>query len=963
MSMQIEKTPYSKDSMDTTKTKGAPARIFLIDGTAMAYRAFFAFIKNPLVNSRGLQTGAIFGYTQSLISILDQEKPDYIAVAFDSKEPTFRHKLYDEYKATREKMPDEMADQLPFIQKVTEAFNIPFIKVPSIEADDIIGSLAKKASQSGMSTYIVSSDKDFMQLVDEQVVLFQPGKRDTPPKVTDIEKVHEKFSVRPDQIIDLLSLMGDSSDNIPGVAGVGPKTASTLLKEHDTLENILAQAEAGKLSSQKLSEKIVANKDNALLSKQLVTIACDQAQDVTLESLATPTWDFDALIDLFRELEFQTLEKQTLKRKQSLHEDSGADFESASSKAAQKGSTSGDLFPDTLDQADKAPNKKSNYHCLSKSSEVDALCDQIEETGSFAFDVETTGLQFFSSDLVGLSIACKPFEAYYLHLIDQPELMTERLRGLFSNRDIAKGGHNIKFDILALRKAGIPVNGVRFDSMLESYLLNSHLRRHGLDLLAAQELAHTTTSIESLIGKGKKQITMVEVPLEQLYPYACEDADVALRLHQAFIEKISDRELLKLYEDVEMKLIPVLADMEYEGIRLDVEALQSLSELLEKRIFELTESIYSAVGDRFNINSPKQLGEILFNKMELHKEAGIRPKKTKTGFSTDVSVLESLRPHPLAEAILEFRNVSKLKSTYADTLPTLVEPSSQTVHTSFNQAVAATGRLSSSDPNLQNIPIRTDLGKEIRRAFVSKFTDGVLLSADYSQIELRMLAHLSLDESLIEFFENDLDIHEQTARRIFKVSSDKELQEYRSKAKAINFGILYGMGPKRLAKETGVSMEEAQDFIESYFEAFPKVSSFIESTVQSARDLGFVSTILGRKRSLPDIDSNNPRMRAEAERVAVNTPIQGSSADVIKLAMLELHERIQNQNLKSRLILQVHDELVVDVVAEELEDVRKLLLESMQGTTDTKSLVGALKLRVPLKVEVGFGSHWLAAHG
>ncbi len=898
-------------------------RLFIIDGTALAYRAYFALIQRPLINSRGLNTSAIFGFTQSLLKIIDTEKPDYLAVAFDSSEPTFRHQLYEPYKATREKMPEDMIDQLPYIEKIVHAMNIPFLRQATFEADDIVGTVVKMAETEGVSSYIVSGDKDFMQLVSKQVFIYNNAKGKETPSIVDTKGVQAKLGVTPTKVTDYLGLVGDSSDNIPGVQGVGPKTATTLINEYGSIEEILANAEAGNFTNKKLAEKLITNKAMAQLSKGLVTIKTDLPHSWSLQAMRYTSWNRHALAKIFRELEFRSLEAKVLQTKE------------------------------RVDTVATKPSRSSNYQLIQDMQQLNNLCNELVKAKVVAFDTETTSLKFFAAKLVGIAFAVTPGQAAYVPLLQNPEWLEKKIRPLLEDPKIKKGGHNIKYDLLVLRHHGVNVQGVVFDTMIESYLLDATLRRHNLDLLALRYLDRPMTPISQLLGKGKNQRSMDEVPLHEVCDYACEDADMTLRLHQMFSKKLSKEKLEKIYRELELPLLNILLDMEFEGISIDIAALKKLSALFEKKLKDLTDTIYSEAGEPFNIQSPKQLAEVLFDKLAIHKQMGVRLRKTKTGYSTDINLLENLRPHPLAEAIIEFRNLAKLKTTYTDTLPHLVNRKTAKIHTSFNQTVAATGRLSSSEPNLQNIPIRSDIGRKIRQAFVAGDKNSLLLCADYSQVELRLLAHMSEDEQLIQFFLKERDIHSETAQRIFKVSTADLTSTLRNRAKAINFGILYGMGPTRLAKETGVSIDEAKAFIDAYFEAFPKVKEFIETMVEFARSTGYSQTLLGRKRLIPEIDSSNPRLRAEAERIAVNTPIQGSAADLIKIAMIHLNSNLKTAAVRAKLILQVHDELLLTLPKEERDRVEPIVRNSMEK---------ALTLKVPLKAEIAVGRDWLAAH-
>lgn len=899
-----------------------PKRLFLIDGYAIAYRGYFAFIRRPLTNSRGENTSAVFVFAQTLLKILQEERPDYIAVALDTKEPTFRHKQYAPYKATREKMPDDMIPQIGRIQQLIEAMSIPVVQVPGFEADDVMGTLAREAEREGVETYLVTGDKDFMQLVSDRVKIYRTHSATKEVEILDAAAVKEKFGVAPEQVTDVLGLMGDASDNVPGIPKVGEKTAVKLIQEFGSLEKVLSHPEKAK--GEALQKNLREFKDQAMLSKHLVTIDTHVDLKLKLPDLKAAAPDMTKIQALFQELEFLTL------------------LESFSKQAP--------AAPRTV-PVDK------KYHAVLSDEEWRHFLEEAQKQKRIVVDTETTSVDPLQAELVGLSFSWKAGEAFYLPVMGAlgVELAKlEKLRGLLENSQIEKVGQNIKYDMLVLSQHGIELAGIVFDTMVAAYLLNPGRRQNNLDALALEYLHVAKTPTTDLIGTGKKQITMREVPLEKITQYACEDADLTWRLQEMLAPLLKENELEPLFTDVEMPLVEVLYAMEKTGVGLDVPFLNKMSKQLEERIGELEKEIYAEADETFNINSNQQLGKILFEKLRLHEKAGKkRAKKTKTGYATDVGALEDYADQPIVQRLMEYRQMAKLKNTYVDALPALVNPKTGRVHTSFNQTVTATGRLSSSDPNLQNIPFRTDLGREIRRAFIPRDAQHVLLSADYSQIELRLMAALSRDESLLRAFRNDEDIHRSTASVIFAVHKEEVTPQMRNRAKSINFGILYGMGAYGLAQDAGISPEEAQAFIDAYFMKYPGVKIFIDETIESAHKLGYVKTLLGRTRYLPELKSDNARVVNFAENAAINTPLQGTAADLIKVAMVELHREIRKKGLKTRMILQVHDELLFEAPREEVEEIKPLIQSRMEG---------ALKVDVPIKVEVRTGKNWFEAH-
>ena len=931
----------------------SPKRLFLIDGNAIAYRAYYAFIQRPLMNSKGENTSAIFGFVTFLNRILTQESPDYIAVVFDTGAPTFRHKAYKEYKATRQKMPEDMISQLTTIKDIVKAYRIPALEMDGYEADDIIGTLAKRAEREKVLTFLVSSDKDFMQLVSGRTKMYRPGRQGTEVEIVNIDGVKEKFGVSPDKVVEVLGLMGDTSDNIPGVPGVGEKTAIPLVQKFGTIENIYKNIQ--KIEQEGVRKKLEANKDKALLSKELATIETDVPLKVDFHTLKAAEKDIPTLVKLFEELEFKSL-VQSLKKSEGIK---------AKGKAEEV-----EFPPPEIELVDMHKDKHA-YKLITDTKELKDLCSRLRKSKEFVFDTETTSTDALSAELVGISFCLKPRKAFFVSVrpkteADQAELFTQKkaaasqskgidvdevvrnLKPLLENQDPRKIGHNIKYDMLVLSQHDIWPQGLAFDSMIASYILRAD-GRHNLDALAREHLQYKTVSFTDLVGSGKEQKHIREVPLEDLSDYSCEDSDITLRLYRALSGKLEQQGMLGLCEKLEFPLLSVLAKMEKAGVAVDIDHLRNMSKELERQLDTLTREIHKLAGEPFNINSTQQLGDVLFNKLKLPTV-----RKTKTGFSTDVGVLETLRnEHPIIEHLLEYRQLSKLKSTYVDALPALVNPRTGRVHTSFNQTIAATGRLSSSDPNLQNIPIRTEIGRSIREAFVPGEGDSLMMSADYSQIELRVMAHISGDEGLSEAFRNKEDIHTTTAAKVFGVAHEEVSREMRRKAKEVNFGIMYGIGPFGLSTRLEITQSEAKEIIARYFERFPKVKQYINDTIGAARERGYVETLLGRRRYLPDLNSHNNNLRQNAERQAINMPIQGTAADMIKLAMINIDRSFAKARLKTLMILQVHDELVFELKKDEEEKVRSLVTKHMQES---------LKLNVPIEVEIGVGKNWLEAH-
>jgi DNA polymerase-1 len=905
------------------------------------------------MNSKGENTSAIFGFVTFLNRILTQESPDYIAVVFDTGAPTFRHKAYKEYKATRQRMPEDMISQLTTIKDIVKAYRIPALEMDGYEADDIIGTLAKRAEREKVLTFLVSSDKDFMQLVSERTKMYKPGRQGNEIEIVDIDGVKQKFGVPPEKVVDVLGLVGDTSDNVPGVPGVGEKTAIPLVQKYGTIENIYRNIR--KIEQEGLRKKLEAYKDKAIMSKGLVTIETDVPLNIDFHTLQAAEKDVPALVKFFEDLEFKSL-AQSLKKSEGIK---------AKGKAEEV-----EFPPPEIELVDMHKDKHV-YKLITNSKEFKDLCSRLRKSKEFVFDTETTSTDALSAELVGISFCLKPREAFFVSVqqkteADQAELFTQKkaaasqskgidvdevvrnLKPLLENRGPRKIGHNIKYDMLVLSQHDIWPQGLAFDSMIASYILRAD-GRHSLDALAREHLQYKTVSFADLVGSGKEQKHIREVPLEDLSDYSCEDSDITLRLYRALSGKLEQQGMLGLCEKLEFPLLSVLAKMEKAGVAVDIDHLRNMSKELERQLDTLTREILKLAGEPFNINSTQQLGDVLFNKLKLPTV-----RKTKTGFSTDVGVLETLRnEHPIIEHLLEYRQLSKLKSTYVDALPALVNPRTGRVHTSFNQTIAATGRLSSSDPNLQNIPIRTEIGRSIRKAFVPGEGDSLMMSADYSQIELRVMAHISGDEGLSEAFRNKEDIHTTTAAKVFGVAHEEVSREMRRKAKEVNFGIMYGIGPFGLSTRLEITQSEAKEIIARYFERFPKVKQYINDTIGTARERGYVETLLGRRRYLPDLNSHNNNLRQNAERQAINMPIQGTAADMIKLAMININRSFAKARLKTRMILQVHDELVFELKKDEEERVRSLVTKHMQES---------LKLNVPIEVEIGVGKNWLEAH-
>lgn len=928
-------------------------KLFLLDGYALVYRAYFAFINNPRINSKGLNTSAMFGFTNLLVDVLKKQKPTHIAVVFDpQEEASERSGIYEEYKAHRQEMPEDLQKALPYVARIIDAFRIPLIIKEGYEADDVIATLARQAEKRGFTTYMMTSDKDYGQLVTENTFWYKPGRMGSPDEVLGINEVCKKFNIEsPAQVIDLLGLMGDASDNIPGIPGVGEKTALKLLKEFGSVENLLANTH--KLSG-KLKEKVEEHAELALLSKQLATIITDVPIEFDEKALQLEEPDKEKLRELFAELEFRTLSERIL-------------GESISGIASSLPGAQMELFgtdTNTNNRKDITPSIqnfkvlgdiKHQYFIVNDPNWQKDLIAELLKQKEVCIDTETTSLDALQAELVGISFCFKIHQAYYIPL---PENRAETLkiletfRPFFENTEILKIGQNIKYDLIVLANYGIALKGPLFDTMLAHYVIKPELR-HSMDFLAETYLHYKPIATEELIGaKGKKQKSMRDVPVQQVAEYCNEDTDVTFQLKKVFAPQLKETKTEQVFETVEMPLVPVLAHMEREGVRIDAEFLKEYSHELDKEAQALEKKVYEQAGEAFNLASPRQLGEVLFEKLKLDPKA----KKTKTGqYATGEDVLLKLASkHPIVNDILEYREITKLKSTYVDALPQLINLQTGRVHTSYMQAVAVTGRLSSQNPNLQNIPIRTERGKKIRKAFIARNEEYVLLSADYSQIELRLVAEMSGDKNMIEAFQQGKDIHTATAAKVYGVAEIEVTKEMRHKAKSVNFGIIYGQGAFGLAENLGISRTEAKEIIDNYFKQFPGIKQYMEKQIAFAREHGYVQTLLGRKRWLSDINSANFTVRGFAERNAINMPLQGTAADMIKLAMIHIYKHLQQINSKSFMILQVHDELIFDVHQAELEHLKKIVVDIMQQ---------ALPLQhVPIVAEVGVGPNWLEAH-
>ena len=941
-------------------------RLFLLDAYALIFRGYYAFIKNPRINSKGMDTSAIMGFMNSLMDVIKREKPDHLAVAFDNGGSNLRNEIYPEYKAHRDATPEAIKIAIPYIQKLLQAMHIPIIEVKGYEADDLIGTIAKQAEKQNYKVFMVTPDKDFAQLVSENIFMYKPARMGNGIEIWGIPEVLAKFEIEhPDQVIDYLGMMGDTADNIPGFPGVGEVTAKKLLKEFGTMENLLANTD--KLKG-KMKENIEANKEKGILSKTLATILldCPVVFDETDYELSTP--DVEKTDALFNELEFRRMAEQfdaIFKKGGASTANAPVDEAKLYKKPQPKSEEQFDLFGSAIHDETSEDTRHQYYNSLENTEHsyqiiqgdlgVKLLLQNLQNQSSVCFDTETTGLDALHAELVGISFSFEKGKGFYVPFPENQEeaqILINKFIPFFENSTIEKIGQNLKYDLKILSNYNIKVEGKLFDTMIAHYLINPDMR-HNMDILSETYLKYSPKSIEDLIGKkGKNQKSMRDIELEEIKEYAVEDADVTLQLKEIFSSELDKTETKKLFDEIEIPLVKVLADMEKEGIRVDVDFLKSLSKELDNDIKALEKTIYETAGHSFNLASPKQLGEVLFDKLKI---GGAKQKKTKTGqYATGEEILSYLAvDYPVVKDILDWRQLIKLQNTYVEALPNQVDKITNRIHTDYMQTVAATGRLSSNNPNLQNIPIRTERGRQIRKAFVARDENYTLVSADYSQIELRIIAALSGEENMIAAFKNHEDIHKSTASKVFNVPLEEVTREQRSHAKTVNFGIIYGVSAFGLSNQTSLSRSESAALIEAYYKTYPRLKTYIQEQIESARDNGYVQTILGRRRYLKDINSANAVVRGAAERNAVNAPIQGSAADIIKIAMINIHRKLTSGNWKSKMLLQVHDELVFDVYNSELEKIQPMIKHEMEN---------AFIMDVPLDVEIGSGRNWLEAH-
>lgn len=936
-------------------------KLFLLDAMALIYRAHFAFSKNPRINSKGMSTGAVLGFTNSLLEIINKQKPTHLGVAFDTPQPTFRHVEFPEYKAHREAQPEDITTAIPIVKKLTKAFNIPVLELPGYEADDIIGTIAKKAARADFEVYMMTPDKDYGQLVEEHVYLYKPAYMGNGVDILGVPEVLAKWNIEHiDQVVDMLGLQGDSADNIPGIPGIGPKTAAKLLAAYGSVEGIIENV--GKLKG-KQKERVEENKEQAILSKWLARIDINVPVEFVEEDLKYTSFNEAELRPIFEDLEFRTLGRRlfgdaggatSTKKKSSKKASPSTGQMSLFGGASSSGKEEEKVEEFVQEEIQTIDSKPHQYWLVETPEERKELIKYLAMQEEFCFDTETDSVQAFEANLVGIAFSYLKGDAYYVPIpedFEEAKAIAQEFKEVFENEQIGKIAQNAKYDMMVLQNYDIQVKGKIFDTMLAHYLLAPE-KRHNMDVLAETLLNYKPVSITELIGKkGKNQKSMRDVPYTDVAEYAGEDADVTLQLKEVLAPEVEEKGIQKLLEEVEVPLINTLAQVEANGVRIDTDFLNNYADELAAEIEILEKEIYSLAGEEFTINSPKQLGIILFEKLTLMD----KPKKTKTGqYATGEEILVTLAPkHEIVRKILEYRQLQKLRSTYVAALPNLISPKDGLIHTSYNQAVAATGRLSSTDPNLQNIPIRTDRGREIRKAFVPRGDDFILMAADYSQIELRIMAEFSKDEHMIEAFKNKRDIHSTTASKIFKVPLEEVDGEMRRRAKTANFGIIYGISAFGLSQRLNIPRKEASQIIDSYFEEFPSIKQYMDEVINFARENGYVETIMGRRRYLRDINSRNFTTRGFAERNAINTPIQGSAADLIKVAMINIQNWMNEQQLKSKMIMQVHDELVFDAHKDEVELLKEKVPELMTS---------AIEFSVPLDVEVGLGQNWLEAH-
>ncbi|MGE4345988.1 MAG: DNA polymerase I [Flavobacteriaceae bacterium] len=940
-------------------------RLFLLDAYALIFRGYYAFIKNPRINSKGLDTSAVMGFMNSLLDVINREKPEYLAVAFDNGGSQIRNEMYPQYKANRDETPEAIRIAVPYIKEILKAMHIPVVEVPGIEADDLIGTLSKQAEKEGFKVYMVTPDKDFAQLVSDNIFMYRPARMGNGIEIWGVDQVKEKFEIEhPLQVIDFLGMMGDAIDNIPGLPGVGEKTAKKLLAEFGSMENLLANTDKLKGA---LKQKIEANKEQGILSKKLATIFLDCPVTFHEGDFELNTPDYEKIAEIFNDLEFRRMAEQFQKifsPDTPISQEGKTDEKNL--KVAKKkpqdenqtslfGDESTDLFTASQSLFNNLENTEHLYQTVQGDLGIRLLLQNLLQQKSVCVDTETTGLDALNAELVGIAFSYEKGKGYYVPFPENQEeaqTLIEKLRPFFENESIEKVGQNLKYDIKILKRYGIEIKGKLFDTMIAHYLINPDMR-HNMDVLSETYLKYSPKSIETLIGKkGKNQKSMRDVEVEQVKEYAVEDTDVTLQLKEVFEPILEQTQTRKLFDEIEIPLVPVLADMESEGVRLDVDYLKTLSLELASDIKTIEMRIYEAAGHSFNLASPKQLGEILFDKLKI---GGAKQKKTKTGqYATGEEVLSFFaKDHQIVRDILDWRQLVKLQNTYVDSLPNEVNPKTQRVHTDYMQTVAATGRLSSNNPNLQNIPVRTERGRQIRKAFVPRDENYTLLSADYSQIELRIIAALSGEPNMIESFAKGEDIHRSTAAKVFNVALEEVTREQRSHAKTVNFGIIYGVSAFGLSNQTDLSRSESAALIEAYYKTYPRLKEYISEQIEFARENGYVQTISGRRRYLKDINSQNAVVRGGAERNAVNAPIQGSAADIIKIAMINIHKRLKAEKLQSKMLLQVHDELVFDAYKVELDHLKEIIKHEMEN---------AFVLAVPLVVDMGTGENWLEAH-
>jgi DNA polymerase I len=952
-------------------------KLFLLDGHALVYRAHYAFISRPLMNSKGWNVSCISGFTRVLLDVMKKENPSHIAVAFDLPTPTFRHIMFEPYKANRDSQPEDISFGIPYIKQILRGMNIPIVTAEGYEADDVIGTLAKQAENQGFKVYMMTPDKDYCQLVSDNIFLYKPAKNGNDAEVWGVPEVLDNWQIkRVEQVIDMLGMQGDASDNIPGLPGIGPKSAQQLLSLYDSLEGVIANADNLKGKQQDILKNFA---EQGILSKKLATIDLNTPIQFDANDYKISAYDKDALIEVFKDLEFKSIAKEILGSEDTGEKDNeNAIIAAAASKIGMQGDLFNAIVGETApvatvigsagdsssshsglpaySRADKnIDNTEHQYYLIDTPEKRADLIKKLNQSSIFAYDSETTNIDANQAELVGMSFSTKAHEGYYVPFpadAKTAQSMVEEFRAIFENPNLKKIGQNLKYDLIVLKWYGVDMKGAAFDTMLAHYLLEPEMR-HNMDYLAESYLKYEPVSIETLIGKGKNQLSMRDISVEKVKDYAAEDADVTFQLYEYLKPRLNTEGLEKLFDEVEMPLVEVLTDLEYNGIRVNAAYLEDFSKELEVKIREAEENVYRQAGMRFNIASPKQVGEVLFEKLKLSAKA----KKTgKSGqYATDEdTLLELAKEHEVVRTILEFRGMAKLQSTYVDALPRMINPKTGRVHSSFNQALAATGRLSSNNPNLQNIPIRTEEGRRVRKAFVPRSEDYILLSADYSQIELRLIAEIADETAMLEAFQQNLDIHLATAAKVYNTPLTEVTPDQRRNAKTVNFSIIYGAGSLNLSQQLNIPRTEAKQLIDQYFDTYKGLKRYMETVVEDARKNGYVTTLMGRRRILRDIDSRNSLARSNSERVAINTPIQGSAADLIKVAMINIHKTLKEKGLKTKMILQVHDELVFDVYIPELEIVKPIIADCMKNAMPN--------LKVPIEVGMGVGEDWLEAH-